>query len=320
MLILNANDIKNCFSNKDALTAVKDACLIQENGSFNMPDRMHIEDDNNTFLLMPALTNDYSSTKLVSVFPDNPKINEPLIYSSVILNDGNTGKPLALINGSTLTKLRTAAVGSLGIEYTTPKGIETLGLIGAGVQGIQQIISACEVRAIKEVFIYDPYTRNLADVINKLKNQLPGVGFSIASDSTNLLSNSECIIAATTSNIPVLPDEVSLLQGRHYIGIGSFRPDMREFPDALFSLLSEVIIDTDLAKKETGDLGIPIERNLISNEQIFRLGQIINKEKQIDTGKTTFFKSVGMALFDLVTAKMIYENAIEDGIGTEVGF
>lgn len=76
----------------------------------------------------------------------------------------------------------------------------------------------------------------------------------------------------------------------------------------------------DLAKKESGDLRLPLENGLITEEQIFRLGQLINKKVSIDETGTTFFKSVGMALFDLVTAEMIYKKALEKGIGIEAEF
>ena len=108
MLILNADDIKRSISFKDVLKAVEKALILQEEGHFIMPDRMHIELDNNMYLLMPAVASNLIATKLVSVFPENIKREEPSIYGSVILNDGSTGKPLALIEGSILTALRTA--------------------------------------------------------------------------------------------------------------------------------------------------------------------------------------------------------------------
>jgi ornithine cyclodeaminase len=95
---------------------------------------------------------------------------------------------------------------------------------------------------------------------------------------------------------------------------------MREFPDSLFSLLDEVVIDTNLASKESGDLRIPLMNKLINKNQLYRLGQLISGEKEIDPKKTTLFKSVGMALFDLLAAETIYKKAKEKGLGTEVDF
>jgi len=123
MLILNESDIIQAVDFNELLKSVEEAFLIQEAGNFNMPNRMHVEQDGNVLLLMPCFTDDLFSTKLVSIFPENINHGKPVIYGSVILNDGKTGEPLALLNGSKLTALRTGAVGALGLLYTTPKNI-----------------------------------------------------------------------------------------------------------------------------------------------------------------------------------------------------
>lgn len=320
MLILNSEQIKNSVSILDVLSAVEKAFLLQETGDYLMPDRMHVENRENVLLLMPAFAGNYFSTKLVSVFPENVKKGEPFIYGAVLLNDGSTGKPIAVLDGSMLTGLRTGAVGGLGIAYTSPKEASRLGLIGAGFQGFHQILFACTVRNITTVNIYDPFSKNIKMFISDLKKYLPHIVFTISNSSDELVSASEIIITATTSQMPVISSNPKLLEGKHFIGLGSFTPVMREFPDSLFSLTEKVIIDTDLAIKESGDLKIPLENKLIDENQFLRLGQLINGDKKLDTSKTTFFKSVGMALFDLMAAETIYKKAIDKGIGTEVDF
>ena len=92
---------------------------------------------------MPCFGSDYFSTKLVSVFPKNLLIKEPMIYGSVILNDGQTGKPLAVMDGSKLTAMRTAAVGAVGVKHLSPENASTLGVVGLGIQGFHQALFAC---------------------------------------------------------------------------------------------------------------------------------------------------------------------------------
>ena len=320
MLILSGNNIKQAVSIPDVLKAIEDAFLIQEKGEFVMPDRMYIEHDGNTLLLMPAISGDYFSTKLVTVFPKNIRKNEPVIYGSVILNDGTTGKPIALLDGSILTALRTGAVGGLGVTYTTPGDVSSIGLIGAGFQGFYQLLFACTVRNVKTVNLFDFFKKDMNGFVVELKEYLPHIQFNVRENAEDVVRNSEVIIAATTSATPVMPDDIGLLTGRHFIGLGSFKTEMQEFPEALYRLTEKVIIDTPLAKKESGDISIPLQKGLIDESNIFTLGKIINKEVNLDVTKTTFFKSVGMALFDLLAAKMIYEKAKERGIGTEVDF
>ncbi len=320
MLILNKDDILNSVTIDELLKAVEEAFIIQEKGNFLMPDRSHIDYNENVLLLMPAFAGDYFSTKLVSVFPGNRKKNLPAIFGSVLLNDGTTGETLALLEASKLTALRTAAVGALGIVHTTPVNISALGLIGAGTQGFHQVLFACAVRNIKTVTIFDSFNSNLNDFVNSLKKYLPEIDFKIAKDSEEVVKYSEVIITATTSETPVVPDNKDLLKGKHFIGIGSYKPSMREFPDNLFRLLDSAIIDTPFAMKESGDISVPIEKGLIKKEDIYTLGSVMNKIVRINENGTTLFKSVGMALFDLITARLIYIKASEKNLGTSVEF
>lgn len=320
MLVLNEADIIKAVDFNDLLKSVEDAFLMQEKGNFNMPDRTHIDFEGNVLLLMPCFSNDYFSTKLVSVFPENKNLGKPAIYGSVILNDGKTGEPLALLDGSKLTALRTGAVGAMGLLYTTPKNIKSLGLVGAGVQGFHQVLFACAVRSIDHVYVFDPFNQNLNTFIKDLKKYLPEVEITNCSNSLELTKKSEAIITTTTSMTPVLPDDRNLYIGKHIIGIGSYKPKMQELPDSIYKDLDQVFVDTKHAIKESGDLSLRIKNGLIKEDQIFTLGKLINKEVEIDEYKTTLFKSVGMALFDLLVAKKIYLNSLEKGIGTEVEF
>ena len=320
MLILNDSDIIKAVDFNELLKSVEEAFLIQETGNFIMPDRMHINHAGNVLLLMPCFTDDFFSTKLVSVFPENKNLGKPAIYGSVILNDGKTGEPMALLNGSKLTALRTGAVGAMGLLYTTPKNIKSLGLVGAGIQGFHQVLFGCAVREIEKVFIYDPYNKNLKMFIKDLKKYLPDIEITNCTSSKELTRNSEAIITATTSMKPVLPDDRKLLKGKHIIGIGSYKPEMQELPDSLFNELDFIFVDTNFAMKESGDLSSRLANGMVKKDQIHTLGQIINKEVNFDENQTTLFKSVGMALFDLMVAKKIYSNALEKGIGTEVEF
>jgi ornithine cyclodeaminase len=319
MRIINNKQLMQAASPMDFLSAVEKAFLLQEKGGFLMPDRMHAEYDGNVLLLMPAFSHRYFGTKLVSVFPENRKKGEDVITGALLLNDGTTGKPLALLDAASLTAFRTAAVGALGIAYTTPKEVSRLGLIGAGTQGFHQALFACVVRNIAEINVFDPFHPDLASFIRDLQNNLPSVKISIQKNAEKLVSDSEVIITATTALHPVIPENATM-KGKHFIGIGSFRPEMREFPDTIWKHLEHLVIDTNHARTESGDVRIPLENNLITEDRIYRLGELMNGTKQLDVTKTTFFKIVGMALFDLMAAQMVYEKALEKDLGTEVEF
>ena len=317
MLILNKSEIENLLSPKEVMKAIEKAFTLFHTNSFHMPDRMHAHQNDNTLLLMPCFTQNYFGTKLVSVNSNNPTIGKPSIYGTMVLNDGKSGEPLALLNGAALTAIRTGAVGGIGIKYISAENSSKLGIIGTGIQGFTQAIFASSVRQINEITVFDLDAVKVNEFIANLRQSLPDIQIKSAKSSEELVLNSEIIICTTSSKMPVIPNNKELLSGKTFIGIGSYKPDMREFPDELFPLLDKVWVDTPFASKESGDLAIPLSKNILKEEQIHPISNLIVAKKK-DNSETTFFKSVGMALFDVVVAEYMYQKAIQENIGTQV--
>ncbi len=320
MLCLSENDILKAVSLNEVMEAVESALLLYEKKEFHMPMRMHVDYEGNTLLLMPAFTPKVFGTKLVSLFPKNTEKNIPVLKGTMILNDGETGEPLALLDAATLTALRTGAVGGVGIKYLTPANVKTLGVVGAGVQGFHQSLFATEVRPFSEVFVYDINPSRSRSLIELLLKKRPDLHLYTSETVEELVKKCHVIITATTAMDPVLPDEEDLLKGKHFVGIGSYKPTMREFPNALFKHLERIYVDTDHAIEESGDLVIPLKNHWVTREQVWTLGKLI---KQTQEGKethheTSFFKSVGMALFDVVVSDAIYRKAVEIKLGQVV--
>ena len=320
MLILNKSDVNQLVNPTELMDVLTEALIQQEEGKVIMPQRMHAGFDKNMLLLMPCYDGDFFATKMVSVYPENPSKQLPAIYGSVVLNDGNTGKPLAIIEGSSLTAQRTGAIGGIGIRHTTPENISTVGLIGAGVQGYHQLIYACSSRPVKSVRIFDHKPGSSKKIITKLKSDFPKIEFAIANAVEALLKHSQLIITATASATPVLPDKPGLLIGKHFIAVGSYTPKMQELPDKLFCLTDQIIVDTEHAVHESGDVINPIKGKQISKEQVIPISKIISGKVGLSATSTTIFKSVGMALFDLAAAKYFYQKAVKNKVGTDVNF
>ncbi len=317
MLVLNQQEIEDLLSPQEVLIAIKKAFSIFHAGSFHMPNRMHAYQKDNTLLLMPCFTENYFGTKLVSVNPNNTAAGKPSIYGTMILNDGKSGEPLALMNGASLTAIRTGAVGAIGVEYISPSNSSYLGIIGTGIQGFTQAIFASSVRPINKITVFDLEREKLKTFIAKLKGKLPDIHIYPAKNTEELVRKSDIVICTTSSKTPVLPNDPELLKGKAFIGIGSYKPDMREFPDELFSLLKNVWVDTPFAVKESGDLAIPLAVNILDENLIQPISNLIVTNK-LDQSETTFFKSVGMALFDVIIAEYMYNKAVNNNIGTQI--
>ena len=309
MISLTSENIYQNISFEDMLSAMESAILAHDTKKVQTPQRTHINREKNTFLTMPCFGEQYFCTKLVSVFPANVEKDIPLIFGTVILNDGYTGKPLAVLDAKAITALRTGAVGGLSVKYLVSENIENIGVIGTGIQGLHQTLFACTVRKnIKNVWLINRSVKRLRWFEQEFKSYFPNINVHIAKDNKELLEKSQLIITATTSPTPLLPNDADLLKGKHFLAVGSYKPDMRELPEALFSLVDNVYVDTLHAIEESGDLAFPIQKNLLKREQIHTLAPHIRQQTApTNTAKTTLFKSVGLAVFDLFAAALVYE-------------
>jgi len=291
---------------------MEQALLVSLEDNILMPRRMHLDYDDNTFLLMPCITNEYVSTKLISYCPGNKEIGKPSINAILVLNDSKTGEPLAVMDGSIITAFRTAAVGCIGIKYLAPAEINYLGIIGTGVQGLYQAIFASTLRNINEIWIYDESENSLKGFIDKINSRFPGITIHIANGSREVCSHSQVIISATNSASPVFPDDPDLFTGKTFIGIGSYKPECMEYPKSFFKQLDQIFVDTEHAKSESGDLITPVTKNWIKENEIYPIAKLIKGEQQLSNNQTRFFKSVGMALFDQYAARLVYEKLTDE--------
>jgi ornithine cyclodeaminase/alanine dehydrogenase-like protein (mu-crystallin family) len=119
---LTERDILQAAPVSDVLDAIEASMRAYETKDFHMPPRLHVDYEGNTLLLMPCFTKACFGTKLVTLFPRNPEKGEAVLNGIMVLNDAQTGKPVALLDGPALTALRTAAVASVSIRHLAPPG------------------------------------------------------------------------------------------------------------------------------------------------------------------------------------------------------
>jgi len=318
MLFISKKDI-NKISQNLIQDAVKKAYELVLNNTYNMPDRIHVQDEQNTLLLMPCFSNEFFATKLVSVFPDAVKLNQPAVNGVLVLADNRTGQPLAVMDGAALTAERTGAVGGLGVDLLTPANLKTAGILGAGVQGLSQARYLLFNRGITQLWIGDLSLASADKMAQTLKHEFPNVTYVTTDISEELVENSQLIVAATTSSQPLFRDDPALVKGKTFISIGSFKPDMKEFPDAVISTADHVYVDTLFAAKESGDICIPLENKVVELGKIKPFANLLEKSISMEN-KTIFFKSVGMALFDLTVASAVYKLALKEKMGQKLDF
>jgi len=321
MLYLSAADILQALTLKEVMGCVEEALCIYEDQAFVMPERMAVPcGEDNLLLLMPCVAADHMATKLVSVYPGNKARGRPVIDGLVVLYDRSTAEILGLMDGKTITAMRTGAVTGVSIARLSKADARSVGLVGCGVQGYYQLLYACAARDVAKIALYDIDPAAIPPLVARLRASLPGIEIVVEDSTEGLVRASDIVITATTAREPVLPDDPELFVGKHCVAIGSFEPKVREYPDAVFSLVEKVWVDIDFAKEESGELLVPLNKGLLREGQIETLGHLIRSGRAPERGShgTTFSKSVGMALFDLTTARLTYAKALELGLGTEL--
>lgn len=314
MIVLSKEQIEEMVDPDQMMDQIEEAYRIYGSGEFYMPPRPTVEHENKQLMYMPCYTKDIIGTKILSIFPENSKLGLPSIDGIVLLNDYTTGAPLAVMDGQSVTAWRTGAVGGVGIRHLSRKDCRTVGIIGAGMQGFHQAVYACAARDIHTVYVFNHSGRDLTDYLERLKKAIDKEDVKVVQCKAveELVRNSDIICTTTPSTTPVLPDDKELLRGKCIIAIGSYMPEMREIPDAVLDLVDNVYIELPYACEESGDLSQPLASGKLTKDRVKLMHEyLVSGEKEIKEGQTTYFKSVGMGLFDVCIAQKLYEVAKE---------
>ena len=271
MIVLSKEQIEEMVDPDQMMDQIEEAYRIYGSGEFYMPPRPTVEHENKQLMYMPCYTKDIIGTKILSIFPENSKLGLPSIDGIVLLNDYTTGAPLAVMDGQSVTAWRT-------------------------------------------VYVFNHSDRDLTDYLERLKKAIDKEDVKVVQCKAveELVRNSDIICTTTPSTTPVLPDDKELLRGKCIIAIGSYMPEMREIPDAVLDLVDNVYIELPYACEESGDLSQPLASGKLTKDRIKLMHEyLISGEKEIKEGQTTYFKSVGMGLFDVCIAQKLYEVAKE---------
>ena len=315
MIFLGKEEVEKLVDPNEIMDQIEEAYRIFGADAYYMPPRPVIEHENKTLIYMPCFTEDIIGTKMLTIFPENAKLGLPSLDGLVILNDRTTGAPLAIMDGQAVTAWRTGAVGGVGIRHLSRKDARTVGIVGAGAQGFHQAVYACAARNIETVYIWNHSNRDLTDFMDRLKKTIADPAVEVVQCKTveELVKASDIICTATPSEEPVLPNDRELLEGKCIIAIGSYTPQMREIPDVIWDLVDNVYIELPYACEESGDLSQPLAEGRLTMDRVVLMDKFLASGADEDeiAKKTTYFKSVGMGLFDVCVAQKLLEKEKE---------
>jgi ornithine cyclodeaminase len=262
-------------------------------------------------LLMPAWTSGQGSflgCKLVTVFPDNSKLSKAAVLGSYVLLSGETGEPLAIMDGTVLTRWRSACASALAASYLAREDASHLVMVGAGALAPYLVRAHASVRPIKRVTIWNR-TRGHA-VRAAFALSLGGLEVEVADDLEAAVREADIVSCATLATTPLVRGKW-LKKGAHLDLVGGFTPKMREADDDAVKR-ARVYVDTRAgATKEAGDIVQPLKKGILKKTGIrgdlyeLTRGKAKSRTKE---SEITLFKSVGTALEDLAAAMLVWRS------------
>ena len=329
MLILTADDVRKALPMHEAIEAMKNAYASLTNGTAVVPlrTRLPLPDSEALSLFMPAFVDSQQgkalAIKVVSLFPSNPRRGLAYIQAAVLVFDPATGRAIALLEGSSLTAIRTGAAGGAAIDLLSRPESKVAAVFGAGAQGRTQLEAACTARRIETVFIFDPTPEKAQAFAAEMSGKGPiPEDIRVAQTARSAIADVDIICTATTSSKPVFEDQ-DIKEGTHISAVGSYTPDMQEVPAETLQR-ARIFVDSRAASlEEAGDLIQPMRAGQFDESHICgELGEVIlgRIPGRRSPEEITYFKSVGIAVQDALAAQVALTNASKLKIGTEVDF
>jgi alanine dehydrogenase len=273
------------------------------------------------FGLMPAYVPAPASlgAKLVTVFGENHAKGLPSHLATILLLDPDTGSLIALMDGRYITEARTAAVSAVSARFLAKPNASTLAIIGSGVQARSHLEALQHVRQLTHVRIWSPREQSRQQFVDDMSPHVP-IPITACGSAEEAVRNADLVVLVTSSKTPVIMDGW-VSPGAHVMCIGACRPDQREMDPGLVKR-GRLFVDSRVAAVvESGDVVMNIAAGLFEPSHIrgevgeLVLGRVDGRTSDSDV---TIFKSLGMAVEDVVAADLVFRRASESGAGTEL--
>lgn len=262
--------------------------------------------ESNNWLILPAWQFGRNfGAKLVSVFPGNAGKGKEAVLGIYALFDGETGEPLAVIDGAALTVRKTAANSALAATYLAREDAERMVMVGAGAMAPHLMMAHCAVRPIREVKVWNCSAERAHRLAGDLK--IDGVRIEATEDLEAAVSWADLVSCATMATKPLIKG-AWLKPGTHLDLVGGYRPDMREADDDAVKRAQRHYIDTRMTTiGVSGDITDAINTGLLDPAALINSGQLARGEKpgRVSPDEITFFKSGGGGHEDLGTAQYL---------------
>jgi thiomorpholine-carboxylate dehydrogenase len=296
---LDDADVRGLLRLEPLIAGMREALIDLSAGRVVQPLRsvMEIPSEQGLLFLKPVLTRDVLATKLITLVPGNPQRGLPTLLATIVLMDATTGRTLAVMDGTWITALRTAAVSAVAVDCLTSRGSKVVAMLGSGALARTHALALRAVRPISEIRIW---SRN-RDNVERCASEVAGIAKSTAEDAVR---GADIVCTVTNASEPVLKG-AWLKPGACVAAIGAPRPTWRELDDEVMN--NVLIVDSyEAAAQESGDV-------IGSGAKVTaEIGEILaGTRPRPAAGSTLVFKALGQAVEDAVAARLVYEAALK---------
>ena len=303
--IVTAAEIESLLSMPRAIELMRSAFADLSNGRVESPVRTMLNNDDGTVLYKPAYSpgENIFCAKIVSVFVGNAQKGMPVTPGIIVLNDGETGMPIALLEAGYLTALRTGAATGLATDLLAKSDARTGALFGTGGQAAHQLEAMLCVRNLERVFVF---SRNVANAKTFCEKESQKYDCElIPAKDRDVLAGCDVVTTVTTSPRPVFSDD-EIPEQVHVNAVGSLGPSRSEIPEATVERATVVVDQRAACLQEAGEL-LPLmaDGRLPADFSPAELGELVSGSRSEPRRPATLFKSVGNAIQDLVCASEI---------------
>jgi ornithine cyclodeaminase len=326
ILILNQAEVEQLLPMKECIEVMQDALSALARDQMYLPLRMIVRppEAKGLLALMPAyMSGDRSAfgIKIIGVFNGNPAIGKDSHQGAVLLISGESGEPLALMNASAITAIRTAAVSGVATRLLACEDASDLAIIGSGIQARSHLAAMTCVRSIKRVRIASRSFDHAQRFVSEMRPLYP-FPIEAVKSVEEAVAHADLIVTVTSSNDPILKRDW-LSAGAHINAVGSSLPQAREVDTATMAASSLFVDRRESTSNESGDYLFAMHDGAIGPDHIrAEIGEILigSKSGRRSIDEITLFKSLGLAIEDLAAAEFTYRQAQASNIGTWVDF
>jgi len=315
-LLLDPDAVEEAAEMSAVVSAVEDAFVADARGDTQMPAKSYIElpQYNGDFRSMPAYLDagewDAAAVKWVNVHPDNPADHDlPTVMGTVVYSDPETAFPLALLDGTSITRKRTGAAAAVATNHLAVEHARTMGIVGAGVQSYTQLEAVAAVRPIEEVVVADSDEERVAEFVDAFEDRFDVRGGTIAEAA-------RCDVLSTVTPVEE-PIVHAVGEQTHVNAIGADAAGKHEIADAILQD-AKIVIDDYEQCTHSGEINVPWAAGVLDDADIHaELGEVVVGERSGREGGdgVTVFDSTGLAIQDVAAAHVVYERASEEGLG-----